>query len=89
MRRRERCIVLERFLLLRRTSDAETHVESITREECELVMKGPALRRIEREDGEEVRRLRDGAEAGINGELCLIACTGCVDGPLAVSEEDV
>ncbi len=52
-------------------------------------MEGPALRWIEGEDGEEVGRLGDGAEAGIDGELCLIARTASVDGPLAVSEEDV
>ena len=89
MRRRKRCIVGERCLLLRRTSEAEAHVEGVTREEGELVMKGSALRWVEGEDGEEVRRLRDGAEAGIDGELCLIARTHCVDRPLSVSEEGV
>ena len=52
-------------------------------------MKGPALRWIEGEDAEEVRGLRDGAEASVDGKLCLIARADCVDGPLPVSEEDV
>lgn len=52
-------------------------------------MKRPALRWIEGEDGEEVRRLGDGAEAGIDGELCRVARTDCVNRPLPVSAEDV